>query len=163
MVGLHAGPAVCVGALQTRQDTIQLEVHTPDLPSPFIRHKSIPSVGTKGCCRIWRIFVLIGGILQVIRSIDWSWPNIITASLIMRKQVDWSLLKSGWTVPVDVHKRVVDENDGVELQPRDKRHIVLLIDGHPFGAMRYLCSASAGPATTSYKSDTIGTTNSVES
>lgn len=81
----------------------------------------------------------------MIRSIGWSWPHITTAGLIMRKQVDWSLLRSGWTVPVDVHERVVDENDGVELQPRDKRHIVLLIDGHPFGAMLTCVRRPQGP------------------
>lgn len=81
----------------------------------------------------------------MIRSIGWSWPHITTAGLIMRKQVDWSLLRSGWTVPVDVHERVVDENDGVELQPRDKRHMVLLIDGHPFGAMLTCVRRPQGP------------------
>lgn len=78
-------------------------------------------------------------------DIDWSWSQIAAPNLIMRKHIDWSLLRSGWTVPVDVHERVVDENDGVELQPRDKRHIVLLIDGHPFGAMLTCVRRPQGP------------------
>ena len=76
---------------------------------------------------------------------DWSWPQIATLNLIMRKRVDWSLLRSGWTIPVDIHERLVDENDGVELQPKDKRHVVLLVDGHPFDAMLTCIRRPQGP------------------
>ncbi len=46
---------------------------------------------------------------------------------------------------MDIHERLVDENDGVELQPKDKRHVVLLIDGDPFGAMLTCTRRPEGP------------------
>ena len=71
----------------------------------------------------------------MVPNADWTWPIITEPDLIMLKQVDWSLLKSGWTIPVDLHDRVIAENEGVELRPGDKRSIVLLIGGQPFGAL----------------------------
>lgn len=81
----------------------------------------------------------------MVPNADWTWPIITEPDLIMLKQVDWSLLKSGWTIPVDLHDRVIAENEGVELRPGDKRSIVLLIGGQPFGALLTCVRRPQGP------------------
>lgn len=76
---------------------------------------------------------------------DWTWPMITEPDLMMMKQVDWSLLRSGWTIPVDLHDRVIADNEGARLRPGDKRSIVLLIGGHPFSATLTCVRRPQGP------------------
>ena len=78
-------------------------------------------------------------------SADWTWPMATEPGLIMRKQVDWSLLQSGWTIPVDLHHRVIAENEGGKMNPGDKRSVVLLIGGHPFSALLACVRRPQGP------------------
>lgn len=76
---------------------------------------------------------------------DWAWPMVTEPFLIMRKQVDWSLLQSGWTIPVDFHHRVMTDNEGDKMNPGDKRSVVLLIGGHPFSAVLTCVRRPQGP------------------
>ena len=78
-------------------------------------------------------------------SVDWTWPMATEPGLVMRKQVDWSLLQSGWTIPVDLHHRVMAENEGRHMNPGDKRSVVLLIGGHPFSAVLACVRRPQGP------------------
>lgn len=81
----------------------------------------------------------------MLSNADWTWPMVTAPCLIMRKQVDWSLLQSGWTIPVDLHHRVMAENEGDQMNPGDKRSVVLLIGSHPFSAVLACVRRPQGP------------------
>lgn len=78
-------------------------------------------------------------------DLDWSRVSVGSANLIMRKQVDWSLLESGWTIPVGLHDRVATLNGGTRLAPGEDHRVALIVHGHSYDAALTCVRRLSGP------------------
>ena len=56
------------------------------------------------------------------------------STFLFEKEVDQSLLKSGFTIPIDAHQRIQDAV-GVQLSKGQKTGIRILLDGQLYDAL----------------------------